>query len=131
MKFRQGFVEEYPVAANTNIGIGAAVITNASGWAVPATGAASGQRILGIATEPVENTGGNGAARVTVIKTGVVPTTPSVTFTQADVGAAVYLNGYDAANRRPTIHNTSTGRTQLGTVVAVESDTVWVRIITV
>jgi hypothetical protein len=132
VKFSEGLVAEYPVAANTVIGVGAAVIINASGFAVPGTAAATGQRIVGVATEVVDNTSGaNGAQRVTVWKRGIVDATISGGITQAQVGAPAYLDGYDAANQRPRVHGTATGRTQIGTVVSVSGNTALIQLTTV
>jgi hypothetical protein len=132
MKHAQGLVWEYPVAANTTIRVGAAVITNASGWATEGAAGAS-QRILGVSAEHVENTGGNGARTVSVYKRGIVDATiaSGASFSQASVGADAYLDGYDAVNQRPTVHSSSSGRTRLGTVVAVSGNTVLVQLITV
>jgi len=132
MKHAQGLVWEYPVAANNTIRVGAAVITNASGWATEGAAGAI-QRILGVSAEHVENIGGDGARTVSVYKRGIVDATiaSGATFTQASVGMDAYLNGYDAVNQRPTVHNVSTNRTRLGTVVAVSGNTVLVQLITV
>jgi len=133
MKHAQGLVWEYPVAASVTIRVGAAVVAGTGGWAVEgATG--SGQRILGVSAEHVENTsGGNGARTVSVYKRGIVDATiaTGANFTQASVGADAFLDGYDATNQRPTVHTASTGRTRLGTVVAVSGNTVLVQLITV
>jgi len=132
MKHAQGLVWEYPVAANNTIRVGAAVITNLSGWATEGAAGAS-QRILGVSAEHVENIGGDGARTVSVYKRGIVDATiaSGAIFTQASVGTDAYLNGYDAVNQRPTVHNSSTNRTRLGTVVAVSGNTVLVQLITV
>jgi hypothetical protein len=133
MKHAQGLVWEYPVVASSTIRVGAAVVANASGWATEGAAGAS-QRILGVSAEHADNTtGGNGARTVSVYKRGIVDATVAsgATFTQASVGADAYLDGYDAVNQRPTVHNTSTGRTRLGTVVAVSGNTVLVQLITV
>jgi len=133
MKHAQGLVWEYPVAANVAIRVGAAVIATPVGWVVEGSAGAN-QRILGVSAEHVENTGGgNGARTVSVYKRGIVDATVATgaTFTQASVGADAFLDGYDAVNQRPTVHNTSSGRTRLGTVVAVSGNTVLVQLITV
>jgi hypothetical protein len=133
MKHAQGLVWEYPVAANTTIRVGAAVITNASGWATEGAAGAS-QRILGVSAEHADNTsGGNGARTVSVYKRGIVDATiaSGASFSQASVGADAFLDGYDAVNQRPTVHSSSTNRTRLGTVVAVSGNTVLVQLITV
>jgi len=133
MKHAQGLVWEYPVAANATIRVGAAVVVNVGGWAVEGAGG-SNQRILGVSAEHVENTGGgDGVRTVSVYKRGIVDATiaSGATFTQASVGTDAYLNGYDAVNQRPTVHNSSTNRTRLGTVVAVSDNTVLVQLITV
>ena len=133
MKHAQGLVWEYPVAANATIRVGAAVIAGTGGWAVEGAGG-SNQRILGVSAEHVDNTTGvNGARTVSVYKRGIVDATivTGANFSQASVGADAYLDGYDATNQRPTVHNTSTGRTRLGTVVAVLGNTVLVQLITV
>ncbi len=132
MKFSEGLVAEYLVAANTAIGVGAAVIINTSGFAVAGTSAATGQRIVGVATEVVDNTSGaNGAKRVTVLKRGIVDATIAGGITQAQVGAPAYLDGYDAANQRPRVHGSSSGRTQIGTVVSVSGSTALIQLTTV
>ena len=133
MKHAQGLVWEYPVAANATIRVGAAVIVGTGGWAVEGA-AGTGQRILGVSAEQVDNTGGgNGARTVSVFKRGIVDATiaQDATFSQASVGTDAFLSGYDAANQRPTVHNASSGRTRLGTVVAVSGNTVLVQLITV
>ena len=133
MKHAQGLVWEYPVAANVAIRVGAAVIATPVGWVVEGSAGAN-QRILGVSAEHAENTsGGNGARTVSVYKRGIVDATVATgaTFTQASVGADAFLDGYDAVNQRPTVHNTSSGRTRLGTVVAVSGNTVLVQLITV
>jgi len=133
MKHAQGLVWEYPVAANTTIRVGAAVIAGTGGWAVEGA-AGTNQRILGVSAEHAENTsGGNGARTVSVYKRGIVDATVAAgaTFNQASVGADAFLDGYDAVNQRPTVHSASSGRTRLGTVVAVSGSTVLVQLITV
>jgi hypothetical protein len=133
MKHAQGLVWEYPVAANSTIRVGAAVIAGTGGWATEGAAGAN-QRILGVSAEHADNsTGGNGARTVTVYKRGIVDATIAggATFNQASVGADAFLDGYDAVNQRPTVHSTSTGRTRLGTVVAVSGNTVLVQLITV
>jgi hypothetical protein len=133
MKHAQGLVWEYPVAANTTIRVGAAVIAGTGGWAVEGA-AGTNQRILGVSAEHAENTsGGNGARTVSVYKRGIVDATVATgaTFTQAIVGADAFLDGYDPVNQRPTVHSASSGRTRLGTVVAVSGNTVLVQLITV
>jgi hypothetical protein len=133
MKHAQGLVWEYPVAANTTIRVGAAVIAGTGGWAVEGAAGAN-QRILGVSAEHAENTsGGNGARTVSVYKRGIVDATVATgaTFNQASVGADAFLDGYDAASQRPTVHSASSGRTRLGTVVAVSGSTVLVQLITV
>jgi len=68
-----------------------------------------------------------------VYKRGIVDATiaTGASFSQASVGADAFLDGYDGVNQRPTVHNTSTGRTRLGTVVSVSGNTVLVQLITV
>jgi len=132
VKFSQGFVAEYPVAANAVIGVGAAVVINPSGFAEAGTAAAANQRIVGVATEVVDNTGGaNGAKVVTVWKRGIVDATIAGGIAQAQVGAPAYLDGYDAANQRPRVHGSSSGRTQIGTVVSVSGSTALIQLTTV
>jgi hypothetical protein len=133
VKFSEGFVAEYPVAANAVIGVGAAVIINTStGFAEAGTAAAANQRIVGVATEVVDNTGGaNGAKVVTVWKRGIVDATIAGGIAQAQVGAPAYLDGYDASNQRPRVHGTATGRTQIGTVVSVSGSTALIQLTTV
>jgi hypothetical protein len=132
MTFSEDRVAEYLVAANAVIGVGAAVIINSSGFAEAGTAAATGQRIVGVATEVVDNTGGaNGAKLVTVLKRGIVDATIAGGIAQAQVGAPAYLDGYDATNQRPRVHGTSTGRTQIGTVVSVSGSTARIRLTTV
>ena len=133
MKHAQGLVWEYPVAANATIRVGAAVIAGTGGWAVEGA-AGSGQRILGVSAEHVDNTGGgNGARTVSVFKRGIVDATiaQNASFSQTSVGADAFLDGYDATNQRPTVHSSSSNRTRLGTVVAVSGNTVLVQLITV
>jgi hypothetical protein len=132
MKFSEGMVAEYPVAANAVIGVGAAVIINTSGYAEAGSAVGTNQRIVGVATEVVDNTGGaNGAKLVTVLKRGIVDATIAGGIAQAQVGAPAYLDGYDATNQRPRVHGTSTGRTQIGTVVSVSGSTALIQLTTV
>jgi hypothetical protein len=132
MTFSEGIVAEYLVAANAVIGVGAAVIINSSGFAEAGTAAATNQRIVGVSTEVVDNTGGaNGAKLVTVLKRGIVDATIAGGIAQAQVGAPAYLDGYDATNQRPRVHGTSTGRTQIGTVVSVSGSTALIQLTTV
>ena len=133
MKHAQGLVWEYPVAANVTIRVGAAVIAGPGGWATEGAAGAN-QRILGVSAEHADNTnGGDGARTVSVYKRGIVDATiaQGASFSQASVGADAFLNGYDATNQRPTVHSASSGRTRLGTVVAVSDNTVLVQLITV
>jgi len=133
MKHAQGLVWEYPVAAGVTIRVGAAVIAGTGGWATEGA-IGTNQRILGVSAEHVDNTGaGNGARTVSVFKRGIVDATiaSGATFSQASVGADAFLDGYDAVNQRPTVHSSSSGRTRLGTVVAVSGNTVLVQLITV
>jgi len=132
VKFSQGFVAEYLVAANAVIGVGAAVIINTTGFAEAGSAAGTSQRIVGVATEVVDNTGGaSGAKTVTVWKRGIVDATIAGGITQAQVGAPAYLDGYDAANQRPRVHGASGGRTQIGTVVSVSGNTALIQLTTV
>jgi hypothetical protein len=132
MTFSEGRVAEYLVAANAVIGVGAAVIINSSGFAEVGSAIGTGQRIVGVATEVVDNTGGaNGAKVVTVLKRGIVNATIAGGITQAQVGAPAYLDGYDATNQRPRVHGTATGRTQIGTVVSVSGSTALIQLTTV
>ena len=136
MKFSEGTIWSYPVAANAVINVGAAVIANASGYATQASTPSANQVILGVATETVNNTGGaNGAVRVTVLKRGIVDATIVGGIAQAQVGATAYLDGYDAANQRPKVHGSasdgSSNRTALGTVVSVEGSVARIQLSTV
>ena len=142
MKFSEGTLWDYPVAAGAVINVGAAVIANASGYATQASAPAENQVILGIATESVDNTGGaNGAVRITVLKRGIVDATIVGGIAQAQVGKPAYLDGYDAANQRPKVHGAqtsggggggqSTNRTALGTVVSVEGSVARIQLTTV
>ena len=133
MKHAQGLVWEYPVAANVAIRVGAAVIATPVGWVVEGSAGAN-QRILGVSAEHADNTGGaNGARTVSVYKRGIVDATAAsgAAFSQASVGADAFLDGYDPVSQRPTVHTASTGRTRLGTVVAVSGNAVLVQLITV
>jgi len=132
VKFSEGFVAEYPVAANAIIGVGAAVVINTSGFATAPTLPATGQRIVGVATEVVDNrSGADGAKTVTVWKRGIVDATIAGGIGQQQVGAPAFLDGYDAANQRPRVHGSSSGRTQIGTVVSVSGNTALIQLTTV
>lgn len=133
MRFNLGHTHDYPVAANTTVRVGAIVTVNAGGFAVEGS-AATGQRILGIATQhAVNNTATNGAASVSVLKQGIVDATlaSGSGLTQASIGNPVYLDGYDASNQRPVIHGTATGRTLLGTLVSLSGTTAFIKLETV
>jgi hypothetical protein len=127
-------IYDYPVAANTVIRHGAPVLINASGYAIEGTAAGTGQKIVGVAGQYVDNSSGaNGAARVSVFKTGIVRCTlaSGSGITQASIGNTVYLDGFDATNVRPTIHGSATGRTALGTLVDLIGGVAFVRLNTV
>lgn len=69
--YREGVELEYKVAANAKIYAGSLVCLNATGYAVPGADTAN-FRLLGVASENVDNTGGaNGDKTVRVRRKGV------------------------------------------------------------
>jgi len=128
MRWADDQVVEYAVAGSTTVPYGSAVLINASGYAAPATSGASGQKLVGVAVQQVENTGANGARTVTVLRRGVITATIAGGITQTNVGSLVYLAGYDPANYRPTVHGDGTNRTAIGVLVSIDGTTARVRL---
>lgn len=81
----------HKVAANAVIKKGAALVTNATGYAEPATNAAA-KKFLGWAQEAIDNTGGaDGAKEVKYLTACAVKMKSDGTVTQANVGRTVWL----------------------------------------
>jgi len=88
-KRRDGIVYPFKVAASTTIYEGALVSTNAAGYLVNATDAAS-DVVVGVADETVVNVAA-GAKKCNVLRTGVFQFTYAGTATIADVNTLVYV----------------------------------------
>lgn len=114
-----------PVAAATQIFAGAIVVSNAAGFAAPASDTAS-EVVLGIADEGVNNTGAAGALEVRVRKGTFEFSTAGTVVDQADVGRAVYAADDDLIEKVAGVVNNNL----LGFLdsIDVETGLFWVRI---
>lgn len=115
----EGTYADFPVAADTFIGMGNLVALDANGYAKVLTADAN-LPFAGVAVTSADNTGGaNGAKTVTVRRTGTVEIdTAGTTFTQADVGKVVY-GDFNIATGASVVTKDGTNRTAVGSIVAV------------
>lgn len=115
---RQGVAYEFPALANTlyygRIGVG----VTAAGIAVPA-GHADAVKLVGLASERVDNRGGANGDRRVRAKKGVfrIP----LSATAANTQAPVYMTADD------TFTLTASTNLQIGTIDAVDADGVWLK----
>jgi len=121
-KRMDGVLVPYPVAADTKIYAGGMVCANTNGYAVPGADTA-GYRLLGVAQEYVDNTGGgDGDKEVLVRRIGVFEFKTSGA-SQADVGAVVFVADDE------TVAKSTTNSVYAGKIVKVDSaSSVWVEI---
>lgn len=115
---------EYPVAANTQLFAGSALMVNGSGFAANCTPTASG-RFLGFAVGERDNRTGsvyggtNGSSTVNVALRGLVRLTvtrSSSTWGQADIGATCY-----ASDGNVFTDSAGTNNIIVGKIVHIES----------
>lgn len=120
---KPGELMGFPVAAGVKIYKGALVVLDA-GYAKPgATG--TGLIAVGMARETVANIYGQAGAKVAIVKPGIFAWANSSgadLITQADVGLDCYI-----VDDQTVAKTSGTGtRSVAGTVLAVDSDGVWV-----
>lgn len=119
---KDGELISVPVAASVKIYAGAKVVANASGYAAPATAAAS-LTYLGRAEEMADNsTGANGAISVLVRRKKAFKWANKAgdLVTVALIGKSCYIEDDQ------TVRATASGTSASGKVLAIESDGVWV-----
>lgn len=119
---KDGDLVYVPVAASVKIYAGAKVVANASGYAAPATAAAS-LTYLGRAEEMADNsTGANGAISVLVRRKKAFKWANKAgdLVTVALIGKSCYIEDDQ------TVRATASGTSASGKVLAIESDGVWV-----
>lgn len=124
--WRNGDIVAVPVAAATMIYGGHMVAANAAGLAVPATATAA-LTILGVSDDYADNTAGAAAATLVNVrrhKAWLLANLAGDAVTQADVGKTCYVADSITVART----SNSAARPVAGTVIAIESDGVWVEI---
>lgn len=122
--YRDGSQIEPPVAAGVKIFAGALIVANATGFAEPGT-TATGKTYLGRAEEYVDNTDGADGDVTVKVKRGAAfqfKNSGSDPVTQASLGKVCYIVDDE------TVSATDGSSTQsaAGTVIAIDSDGVWV-----
>ncbi len=118
--YSDGFLHEYPIAANVTVRVGMALSVDGNGRAIELPTNAANQRFIGIAESHHNANPTAGAERVTVRKRGIIRAHLQSGFTAADVGATVYYDGYNTTRGLPQITKTATNRTVIGTVVELD-----------
>ena len=114
---QEAVILPFPVEENTKIVEGALVSVNAAGYAVNATDAA-GERVVGVASDLADNTGGaDGAIDVTVWTGGAHTFVSQFSATIANVGDKVYA----VDNQTVDLAATTTNDVLVGVIVGVES----------
>lgn len=89
---QEGKILSYPVEESTTIYEGALVAVNAAGYAVNASDT-SGERVVGVANETVDNSSGaDGDLSIEVWTEGVIDLAAGFSATQANVGDKVYAS---------------------------------------
>ncbi|ELI8805874.1 TPA: hypothetical protein ACYFH0_001907 [Klebsiella pneumoniae] len=124
--WRNGELVAASVAAATMIYGGHMVGLNASGLAVPAS-ASTTLTIFGVSDEYADNTAGAAGATSVMVRRGKAWKLANLSgdaVTQADVGKSCYVA--DSITVAKT--SNTDARPVAGTVIAVESDGVWVEI---
>lgn len=122
--YRDGSQIEPPVAAGAEIFAGALIVASATGFAEPGT-TATGKTYLGRAEEYVDNSDGADGDVTVKVKRGVpflFKNSGSDPVTQASLGKVCYIVDDE------TVSATDGSSTQsaAGTVIAIDSDGVWV-----
>ena len=123
---RDGIEIGLPVAASTKIEAGHLVAVTAAGYAVPA-GDTAGHVVLGIAQETVDNSAGSAGDLTVLIRRKnafKLVNSSTAALVQANVGGSAYVQ--DSVTL--TTAAGATNDVAAGTVIAVESDGVWVDI---
>lgn len=118
-------VASYKVAANAVIYAGAFVEIDSNGYATKHIQGAA-KKVVGVALESVDNTGGaNGDKTIEVLRQGVITRDLAAGhgFTQASIGADVY------AEDDNTVTGTATGRTKVGRLIEFASSTIRMEIV--
>ena len=85
----RGLEQRFPVAAS-KIYKGGLVAINSAGFAKAAADAA-GDKVVGVALEEVDNTGGAAGDKFVVVMTGVAAKLPATAITQAMVGTKMFV----------------------------------------
>lgn len=110
------------VAASAEIFAGSLVVINASGYAAPGS-TATGLKYFGRADEYVDNsTGVNGAKTVNVRRGVAFQWANDGSITQANLGATCYIVDDETVAATDGLGT----RSAAGTIVAIDSDGVWV-----
>ena len=115
-----------PVAASTEIEAGHMVAVTSAGYAVP-VGDTPGHVVMGVAQENIDNlTGANGDLTVVIRRKNAFKLGNSGTaaLAQANVGNTAYVEDSETL----TTVAGATNDIAAGTILAVESDGVWVEI---
>jgi hypothetical protein len=123
-QMKDGELVAVPVAADAVIYAGALVVANATGYAAPGS-AATTLTYLGRAEEAVDNTGGADGAVTVQVRRGKAfkwANSGSDAVTQAELGKTCYIEDDETVAKTDGTGTLSAA----GTVVAVDSDGVWV-----
>ena len=122
--YRDGDFITPPVAAGAVIHAGALVVANATGFAAPGSTATT-LTYLGRADEAVDNTGGADGAKTVKIRRGIpfkFNNSGTDAVTQASLGKTCYIEDDETVSAT----NGAGTKSACGTVMAVDSDGVWV-----
>lgn len=126
VKRREGTNFSDPVAASTQIYLGALVVLNAAGNAVPGS-TATGLKVRGIATEQVDNSTGAAGDKLVPTRTGIFLFKNSASadlIARADIGNDCYIVDDETVAKTSA---TST-RSIAGKIVDIDASGVWVKI---
>lgn len=118
--YRDSEFFSYPVAAAKVIYKGALLVLDTSGNVEPCT-TATGKIAVGRAEEYVDNSAGGAAAVNVKVRAGTFKWANGDSITKAEIGDTAY--GVDDQ----TVAKAASGKSAVGTIVAVESDGVWVK----
>ncbi|MCL2029543.1 MAG: hypothetical protein FWG97_03925 [Deltaproteobacteria bacterium] len=115
---RDGRLFDLPLAAGARVFAGGIVCLGAGGFAVPAS-AAAGLRFPCLATEGVNNSGGDGAVSVAGERT-VVGLDYEADVTRAQIGQTVYLADDH------TVTAAAAGKSPAGLLVDIQDGQAWI-----
>lgn len=121
---KDGEIVSYPVAGSTKIYAGALVVANASGYAANASAAGS-LTALGRADEQIDNSAGaDGALNILVRRKKAFKFANKAgdLVSVALIGKSCYIED------NQTVRATATSSSAAGTVLAIDTDGVWVHI---